>query len=379
MPEIYSLVGYGRMLVDAERMEAYGRALEAAVRPDSVVLDLGTGTGFFAVLAAKLGARRVYGIDPADAIRTARELARENGVADRVELIQDVSTRVTLPERADVMISDVRGVLPPFQDIVGTMVDARARLLTPDAALIPRRDTMMAAPIETPEGWEDAVGPAEVMGIGLSATRRAAANEWTRGRFNPAQLLGEPVAWAEMDYRTVTDAEVRGRGEWTVSRAGTAHGLAIWFESELGDGIGLSSGPGTRTIYQTAFCPWPRPLQLAPGDRIRAELQARLIAGDYVWFWDSTVDRAGEPPVTFRQSTFFSNAPSPDRLRRRGDGYVPMLDEDGRIDSFVLSRMDGQTPLGQIARELQACFPGRFARWEDALTRVGTLSERYAG
>ncbi|HEU0051921.1 MAG TPA: 50S ribosomal protein L11 methyltransferase [Longimicrobium sp.] len=379
MPEGYTLVGYGRMLVDAARIEAYGRALKAAVRADSVVLDLGTGTGFFAVLAAKLGARRVYGIDPSDAIRAARELARENGVADRVEFIQDVSTRVTLPERADVLVCDLRGVLPPFQDIVGTMADARARLLAPGATLIPRRDTLLAAPLESAEAWEDALGPAEALGIDLAAARRAAANGWTRGRFHPGQLLAEPLAWAELDYRAATGPDVRGGGEWTVSRAGTAHGLAVWFQADLGFGSGFGSGPGTRTIYQTAFFPWPGVVAVVPGDRIRAELRASLVAGEYVWFWDSAVERAGKPPVAFRQTTFVANAPSPDRLRRRGDGYLAALGEDGRIDSFVLSRMDGRTPLGQIARELKASFPDRFATWEAALVRAGALSERYAG
>jgi protein arginine N-methyltransferase 1 len=216
-------------------------------------------------------------------------------------------------------------------------------------------------------------------GVDLAIARRAAANEWTRARLEPEQLLGEPRAWAEMDYRTITDPHVRGGAEWTATRAGTAHGLAVWFESELAEGIGFGTGPGSHTIYQTALMPWPEPVALRPGDRVRAEIQARMVAGDYLWFWDSTVERAGEAPVTFRQSTFAVGAPSPERLRRRGDGYRAILGEDGRIDAFVLSRMDGETPLGQIARELQACFPGRFSTWEDALTRVGTLSERYAG
>ncbi len=374
----YSIVSYGRMLADRTRLEPYCRALEALVRPGSVVLDIGTGTGFFALLAAKLGARKVYGIDPTDLVRTARELAVENGVADRVEFIQDVSTRVALPERADVIVSDLRGILPPFQEIVGTMVDARARLLAPGGALVPRTDVLMAAPIEDAKLWEDVAGPAEVRGITLGAARRMAVNQWLRSTFDPAQMLGEAQEWARMDYRTITSPDVSGGAEWTATRAGTAHGLGVWFRAELADGIGFDSGPGNTSIYQTAFFPFPEPVALAEGARVRAELQARHLGGEYMWFWNTEIRRDGEPPFAFRQSTFFASTPSLDRLRKRADSFVPHLHGDGEIGAFILARMDGGATAGEIARAVMERFPGRFDSWEAALARVGTFSEQFA-
>jgi protein arginine N-methyltransferase 1 len=343
-----------------------------------VVLDIGTGTGFFAILAAKLGARKVYGIDPSDLVRTARELAAENGVGDRVEFIQDVSTRVTLPERADVIVSDLRGILPPLQGIVATVMDARARLLAPGGQLVPRMDVLMAAPLEAAAPWEEVAGPAEVMGVTMRAARRVAVNQWVRGVFDPAQMLGEPREWARMDYRAITTPDVGGGAEWTATRAGTAHGLGAWFRTELAEGVGFDTGPGHASIYQTAFFPLAEPVALAPGDRVRAELQARHLGGDYLWFWNTTVERASGPPVSFRQSTFFVSTPSPDRLRRRANGFVPRLGSDGEVGAFILSRMDGVATTGEIARAVMERFPGRFESWEAALARVGTFAEQYA-
>jgi protein arginine N-methyltransferase 1 len=376
--DTYGAGAYGRMLADPTRVDAYAAALQAVVRPGSVVLDIGTGTGFFAILAARLGARRVYAVDPSDAVRTAREVARANGVAERIEFIQDVTTRVSLAEPADVVVSDLRGVLPPFQGIVATLRDARDRLMAPGGVLVPAADVLVAAPVEAPEAWEDAVGPGSVRGIDFAASRRAAANDWRRGVFAPAQLLGEAREWARMDYRTIATPDVSGGAEWTATRAGTAHGLAVWFRAELADGIGFDTGPGFRTLYQTAFFPFPEGVGLAPGDRIRAEIQARLAGSEYLWFWNTTVERAGSPSLSFRQSTFSASAPSPDRLRRRADAFVPRLNGDGEIAAFVLSRMDGNASAGQIARELMDRFPGRFERWEAALAHVGTFSEAYA-
>ncbi|HYH82836.1 MAG TPA: 50S ribosomal protein L11 methyltransferase [Longimicrobium sp.] len=378
MTRTYSVSGYGWMVADDLRRSAYCRALDAAVRPGAVVLDLGTGTGFFAAYAARLGARRVIGVDPSDAIRIAREMARDNGVDDRVELIQALSTRVTLRERADVIVFDVRGVLPPLEQGIANIVDARERLLAPGGVLIPNTDVLFAAPIEGAEAWAHAAGPAEAHGVRLDAARRAALSLWTRDVFAREALLAPAVEWARMDYRTITHPDVSGAPEWTVEREGTAHGLAVWFRAELGGGAWFDTGPGYDTLYQTAFWPWPHPVRLAPGDRVRAELSARLVGGDYIWSWNTEIVRGGEPPLAFRQSTFHGIVPSPTRLRKRHDGFRATLGDEGRIDAYVLGRMDGSATLGEIARELQARFPERFATWEAALAHAGRLADQYA-
>ncbi len=86
------------MIGDSVRMDAYAQALRQVVKPNSVVLDIGTGTGIFAMLACKFGARRVYAIEPNDAVQVARETAIINGFAERIEFFQALSTQVTLPE-----------------------------------------------------------------------------------------------------------------------------------------------------------------------------------------------------------------------------------------------------------------------------------------
>src|SRR5215213_7026843 len=125
---MYSLHFYGQMLADAPRMDAYAAALRRVIRPDSVVLDLGCGPGVFALLACELGARRVYAVEPDNVIELAREAAKVNGFADRIEFFQQMSTAITLPEQADVIVSDLRGVLPWYRQHIPSIVDARTRL-----------------------------------------------------------------------------------------------------------------------------------------------------------------------------------------------------------------------------------------------------------
>src|SRR5207249_1033056 len=119
---MYRVEHYGRMIADDVRMGGYARAMEELLKPDSVVLDIGTGTGICALLACRLGARHVYAIEPADVIGIAREAARENGFSDRIEFIQNISTQVTLAERADLIVSDLRGVLPLSEQHIPSII-----------------------------------------------------------------------------------------------------------------------------------------------------------------------------------------------------------------------------------------------------------------
>src|SRR5579859_3580919 len=112
---MYNILNYGSMVSDPVRMNAYADALRRVVTPNSVVLDIGTGPGFFAILACQLGARRVVAIEPDNVVEIARRVAAANHCADKIEFIQDLSFNVSLAERADVIVSDLRGVLPWFQ------------------------------------------------------------------------------------------------------------------------------------------------------------------------------------------------------------------------------------------------------------------------
>ena len=42
---MYSISSFGSMITDKGRMDPYVTALQNAVRPDSIVMDIGTGTG----------------------------------------------------------------------------------------------------------------------------------------------------------------------------------------------------------------------------------------------------------------------------------------------------------------------------------------------
>ncbi len=306
---MYNISDYGDMIADKVRMDAYAYALKEAITPDSVVLDIGAATGIHALLACKFGARHVYAIEPNDAIHLARELAAENGFADRITFHHDISTNVTLPEKADVIVSDLRGQLPLFGQHIASIVDARQRHLAPNGVLIPQRDTLRVTVVEARNIYNDLIAPWQSpYGLKMEAGKRHALNVWGNDdtdMFKPHHLLTEPSVWTTLDYATIENPNIAPPPVvQTAVREGTAHGLFIWFDAEIGDGIGFSNAPDVEkiaSVYGRGFFPLLEPVPIAKGDTIRLTIEAELVDDEYVWRWQTQISGADGVKADFQQ------------------------------------------------------------------------------
>lgn len=373
----YDLRSYGSMQMDSVRMDAYVAALRAAVTPGCTVLDLGTGAGVMALLAARMGAGRVVGVDTSPVIEVARRNAVACGLADRVEFVQADSRALRLPEPVDVVVSDIRGVLPPLHQNAAVLQDARTRLLRPGGVLIPLRDELLVAPVHLPGEYRRLSDAWSVGGLDLAPAREAVLNEWRKGPVEPGSLAGEPAVWAVIDYPAWSPGTLRGSAGWVIDREVEAHGLAGWFRTELMPGIGFTSGPGSGTVYGTAFFPWPRPVQLSPGDRVQVTLSVHSPGVDLVWVWRTRIERQGAPPIEFDQSPAAMFPPAMEAMRRRGTDHRPELGARGAAALWVLQSAGSGSTLGVIAEALRGEFPALFPRLSDALTFAAELLESY--
>lgn len=140
------LQSHEKLLRDRNRNRAFYQALKATIMKDSHVLDIGSGTGVWAAAAATLGAKRVVAIeqDPL-LISVIKKTAADNGVADRVEVIQGDSRQVALDREFDVVVSETIGYLVFDESIVPIMIDARHRFLKEGGTLIPESVSLFAA------------------------------------------------------------------------------------------------------------------------------------------------------------------------------------------------------------------------------------------
>ncbi|HEU4886611.1 MAG TPA: HPr-rel-A system PqqD family peptide chaperone [Thermoanaerobaculia bacterium] len=367
---MYRLTDYGAMLRDHARVDAYRRALAACITPTSVVLDLGTGLGTFSVLACNLGAATVYAVDSADAIFVAEEIARVNGVSEQMQFIRARAADVELPEQVDVLVSDLAGALPLFEEHIPALIHAREHLLKPDGVMIPRRARLFCAPISSTELHTQIVEPwRSVAGVDLSPAETMAMNTPHALKVEPQHLAGEPLCWAELDYATIDSPNVSGTVEWQMTALQPVHGVALWFESVLHDGITHSSGPWSPgSVHATMVLPLLAPLELPAGEKLRFTIESALAGGRYVVTWQAN-DGA-------RQSTFLAEPRSNASFGEREEVPAKAIvsgDATFQVAERVLSRRVGDEVL------LFHLSSGVYHVLNQTAARVWTLLENGGG
>ena len=384
---MYSLSDYWAMMADKGRMDPYVTALQSAVNNDSVVVDIGTGTGFFALLACKLGARHVYAIEPNDAVQVGRELAKANGFSERITFIQGLSSKITLPEKANVIISDMRGMLPLCTHHLPSIIDARRRHLEHGGVLIPSRDSIRVALTEAPDLYQRYTLPYNDNDLGIDMQ---AAMRWVRnslwidkvGEEGNEQILGEAKTWVTLDYHTLDNPNVSGDLVWQIEQSSTVHGIRVWFDTVLAENVGFSNAPDqAELIYGSIFFPFLEPVSLNIGDTVSIDIHANLVGDNYIWRWDTKIFSNSNPDqiiVDFKQSSFDGMPLSLSQLKKRAANYKPDLNDDGILIIEVMKMMEQGLILEDIAHKVTKKFPERFPDWQHALARVGELSIKYS-
>lgn len=353
---MYTVVDYGSMASDGCRIDAYARAIARVVKPESCVLDIGAGTGILSLLAARAGARRVHAVETNPAIHLLPEIARENGLADRIVIHPQSLFEVVLDEKVDVIVSDLRGSSPLNGDNLEAMRDARSRFLVSGGHMLPARDRLFFGVVES-HAIERRLVYADD-GFALQrfkghAARVSARNSVYRdcdlSSLNANDLFSTAECWATIDYGAAQQSVVEGEGHLIAKRSGMAHGLAVWFEATIHEELGFSNPPGHQGVYARTFLPLLDPIKLEAGDRIHVVLRADE-RGER-WGWDTTIEDArGAQRVKYRQSTFLGTPTSPQILLRASSSFKPTRSDRGERYARLLAAMDGS----RTSQELEA-------------------------
>lgn len=101
------LIYHYNMLQDEDRVGAFLQAIELLVRPGMRVVELGAGTGILSSFAARRGATvRAIERNP-ELVQCSRRFLAENGLADRVRVIQADAANWIPEEPVDLVICEM--------------------------------------------------------------------------------------------------------------------------------------------------------------------------------------------------------------------------------------------------------------------------------
>ncbi|MEV6673331.1 methyltransferase domain-containing protein [Streptomyces sp. NPDC051162] len=272
------------MLGDDLRMEAFRAAVLEAVRPGATVLDLGTGTGILAQWALEAGARRVYGVElNAEVLRAARDRVAAAGHGDRFRPVHGLSFDVELPERVDVVISEIMGNLADNEGFGAILADARRRFLVPGGTMLPRRVESYLVPVTAARAHAQVRAGLPQDGGGAGHFAELLRSRGARGPFDLYYDVVLPLDGHLAAPRIVRVYDLE-QGEpsasyqvplvFTVHRDGVLSGFKGYFVATLSDTVALDiSGDGIaeRTAsdsWKHCYLPIEDQVTVRRGDRV---------------------------------------------------------------------------------------------------------------
>lgn len=263
------------MLNDQPRNEAYRTAIRAALRPGDLVLDIGTGAGLLALLAAQEGAELVVTCEMEPVVAAvARQVMADNGVADRVRVISSASTQlrvgVDLPRRADLLITEIFDCALLGEGALPTLTHARGELLAADARLVPGVARLWGQLVHSPRLYARNHA-ATVCGFDVTAFQRFRSMEYfdTYLHNHPHRLISEPFPLFEFDFAGGAPFDRWRQLQVPITDRGPAHAVVMWFDLAMGNGTSLSNSMADpNTHWRQAVQTFDRPLGCMPGDTV---------------------------------------------------------------------------------------------------------------
>lgn len=267
------------MLNDEQRNAAFEKALANAVTSDTVVLDIGSGTGLLAMMAARAGARETVTCEMVGALaELARDTVARNGLADRILTLDMKSTNVVVGDqmmhKANLLVTETVDCGLLGEGIIPSIQHAKAKLLTDDARIIPCAATVYAMLVESPR-LRNLNYAETAVGFDVSLI-----NQYATAQYFPVRLaafeyapLTDAFEVFSFDFARGTIQPARKKIAVPVMRDGIGHCIIFWFTMHLDEEISISNEPGSTTHWEQALQCLASEVSVLAGETLVVEAQ----------------------------------------------------------------------------------------------------------
>ncbi len=252
-----------RLLSDGPRNEALLELLRRRA-PGARVVEVGCGTGLLSLAAARLGAERVYAVEPTPLVEVAEALVRANHLEDRVVVLSGAVEDLA-PRPVDLAFSELLNAEPFLEGILDAS-DAVAPWLAPGGHLAPHllrvwvalvRDAGSAREARDARAQVESLSRRFDLEIGplRAALQQVEPYGYVAGS---ARLASAPALAWELPLGTGARPSPRQRVQVEVSEPGPVGGAVVWFEATYDEGLTLDNAPGRPGHWGHAVSAWDR-------------------------------------------------------------------------------------------------------------------------
>jgi len=254
-------------------MSDFDQLANAVDLRDKVVVDVGCGDGAFVRALGRAGAEAITACEVVPVIAdTARAIIADNGYSDRIAVHTALSSALEvgreLDERADILVSEILSSDLLTERVIDTFEDAHARLLKPDAIIIPRAASAIGCLVES-QVLADYVYVDQVSGFDVSRFGALAAQKLPiHGTMTDWKRLSADVELLRIDLTRKQHASELQMLSIPVLEDGTASGIVQWMQVDLAEGISFDNHPDGYSDggWLQVLHPFPAPVQVRAGD-----------------------------------------------------------------------------------------------------------------
>lgn len=283
-PAVYDDAAYSWMTSDVARERRFRKALEQHA-PGKVVADIGTGRDVnWASVALAAGASRAYAIEwSPTTFAQAQQTVRRLGLEDRIVLIQGNSLEIELPEKADLIVSEILGGIGSTEGQWVLMQDARRRLLKEGGRMIPERCITRCAATSLPSSIYD---EPRLSRDGERYARRIFELvghpfdlRFGIAHFDPEDILSTPGTFEDLDFQAPGPQPLSYAQDSTlrITKSGRLDGITLWLELYCGSiEDPLDSLRELSNWYPTFFPIFYPGIEVAAGDELQLSCRTAL-------------------------------------------------------------------------------------------------------
>jgi len=231
---VYDALLYNLLANDLPRNRRYQAAIERTA-PGRVVVEIGTGaTAILSRLCIEAGASKVYAIERGEeAFQQARALIEKLGLSGQIEVIQGDATQVSLPEPADVCVSEIVGGIGGSQG-AAVIINKVRHLLKPDGIMIPERSATRIAAVSLPDSTlEQPFLPTLAQHYTREIFKQVGypfdVRLCVKG-FSEELILSDSGLFEDLDHSRPTPTHFEMTTTLTIRKPGRLDGFLLWLE-----------------------------------------------------------------------------------------------------------------------------------------------------
>lgn len=239
------------MLNDNKRNEIYFQALRSYITEDTVVLDIGAGSGLLSMMAAKLGAKHVFAIESnANLAKCMKKIIAKNNLNKKITIINKnshlIKLRTDISHKADLIITEIFDCGLIGEGCLKTLSHARKNLLKPGGLILPKKAKILATAIELPKIRKKYMIANKISDFDLSNFNEYFRNQGEAikitnfGKYKQLSSVQEKI---NINFNDNFSTSIKKDFNFKIDSDGYVDCIAIWFRLYFTDDIILENHP----------------------------------------------------------------------------------------------------------------------------------------